>query len=652
MADADAAALAEKRKKVAANTRQILRTNEANAMINIRQHSMHFSLADVNGDDTMDYDEFVESMPAHVRASNSPEQLRTWFEMIDLDGSGQVSRDEHLKWSLNAATMASGAGVEKIFQRYDRDGSGQLSELEFARAARDMGLGDHAESLFHALPGSEDGSISYLELLESAKEGKAGECSKVGELRKFLITMAWDTTREPPEKLDTRGWSFAAGSGSELHTALLELMADKHATPTQIFRALDSSNDYLLTRTEFIRGMREALGFRGDAEVLRRAFIDIDDDRTGRIGFDEISTWLNGKDTPKGERLMRVESHLAFRPASIQAVEGPWDAPRLRTEVLSALADLGEPACKPTDLVDWLDPTGAGRIKRREMLQRLKRLVANEPMWHRKVRGAVEELFECLETDHVRGAGSVNAVVESDQLLGWLLEESPRRGARSGNDDDGVGALSAAARSLGRQPTRARLPSPLTTSKPPPKPNKSAERLSRPRSAVCLASTTSRIQHETYIAGTSVRPSTPSAASSPSPPPLSVSDYWQSRQTTSSELTERAASNVRLLLHGRDKPWLPAGGGARSPLLARPRSPPAHYYRTVHGTNVTRYSNSRVGLIARPRKLIPPTPTLSRPGSAATGFGLTFGSPLSCLVGAASTPSLAYNPYVGAAAAR
>ena len=159
-----------------------VRTSEQRAMILIRQHSMHFNEADTNNDNTMDYEEFVKSLPQHVRDSTPPDQLRTWFDMMDLDGSGEISRDEHLKWSLNAATVASGAGIEKVFQRYDRDGSGELSELEFARAARDMGLGDHAEHLFHSLPGSDNGSVSYLELLEGAKagEGAAGYPPAVG----------------------------------------------------------------------------------------------------------------------------------------------------------------------------------------------------------------------------------------------------------------------------------------------------------------------------------------------------------------------------------------------------------------------------------------------------------------------------------------
>ena len=111
----------------------------------MRQHAMFFSEADANDDGQLDYDEFVAAIPAHVRSKRTAEELRSWFELLDEDGTGSVGRDEHLAWALNAASLASGAGVQKVFRRYDRDGSGQLSELEFCRAARDFGVGDHAE---------------------------------------------------------------------------------------------------------------------------------------------------------------------------------------------------------------------------------------------------------------------------------------------------------------------------------------------------------------------------------------------------------------------------------------------------------------------------------------------------------------------------
>ena len=148
------------------------RSAESNALVLMRQHSMHFSEADANDNGELDFEEFMASIPAHVRAKETEETMGRWFAMLDIDGSGTVSRDEFMRWSLNAAMSASGAGVEKVFARYDRDGSGQLSELEFARAARDMGVGDRAEDIFRSLPGSENGAISYLELLDAAREQK------------------------------------------------------------------------------------------------------------------------------------------------------------------------------------------------------------------------------------------------------------------------------------------------------------------------------------------------------------------------------------------------------------------------------------------------------------------------------------------------
>lgn len=73
------------------------------------------------------------------------------------------------RWALNAAALSSGAGVKKIFAKYDRDGSGQLSEMEFCQAMAELGLADKGEELFYSLPGSHHGYVSYLELVEQAQ---------------------------------------------------------------------------------------------------------------------------------------------------------------------------------------------------------------------------------------------------------------------------------------------------------------------------------------------------------------------------------------------------------------------------------------------------------------------------------------------------
>ena len=95
-----------------------------------------------------------------MRNKNSTSQMRAWFEDLDRDGSGIISSYEYFMWSVQAAARISGAGLAQVFARYDRDSSGFLTELEFVRAAREMGVGDHADEIFHCLPGSEQGSVS------------------------------------------------------------------------------------------------------------------------------------------------------------------------------------------------------------------------------------------------------------------------------------------------------------------------------------------------------------------------------------------------------------------------------------------------------------------------------------------------------------
>ena len=594
-----------------------VRTSEQRAMILIRQHSMHFNEADTNNDNTMDYEEFVKSLPQHVRDSTPPDQLRTWFDMMDLDGSGEISRDEHLKWSLNAATVASGAGIEKVFQRYDRDGSGELSELEFARAARDMGLGDHAEHLFHSLPGSDNGSVSYLELLEGAKAGEGaagGETDANNTLRDFLIAMAWDSSKEPDDKISTLGWSFNAETLSGLRTALWELIEAKGVKISQLFGALDTSNDYLLTRSEFVRGMRDSLGFQGDVELLRKAFVDIDDDCTARIGFDELTAWLNGRDTAKAGRLARVQ-HLTFRDESISAVEDAWDAPRLRSELRAALEELGEPRCKPIDLVDWLDPQGTGRIQRRDILKRFKLFVNNESIWYQKVRGSVEDLFEQLDPDHVAGRGKQNRGLDSDELLDWLCYDESnkfRDGGKGGtaSEDADAPPVDAVPKEQLEQPRKRSPPG-----KSPLKAGGSVARRSRPRSASrAITSNEAQASAHSLAAADSDGADMPSdtVADDHSSPARSISQLPPAKPAwvqMDIPVSERAASNVRLLLLAKPPPAM------RKP-MAVPKSPPGHgapYYRTTHGTDVSKLSHGPISMIARSRNPKQPTPTLSRP---------------------------------------
>ena len=63
--------------------------------------------------------QFVEALPKRAVLNRSYEQLKIIFNMADTDKSGRVSQQEFFTWSLNYAAKSSGAGMVKIFSRYD-----------------------------------------------------------------------------------------------------------------------------------------------------------------------------------------------------------------------------------------------------------------------------------------------------------------------------------------------------------------------------------------------------------------------------------------------------------------------------------------------------------------------------------------------------
>ena len=277
--------------------------------IMMRQHNMNFMEADLNNDGVIDEYEFFMALPVHVKKAHTEEEIKGWFKMLDRDGSGRIDREEHLRWSLNAAALASGADIRKAFAKYDRDHSGTLTELEFCRAARDVGVGDHAEQLFRTLPGSEDGEVRYMDLVEAA-----GDKSKFtpNEVKGFIIAMAWDTTKDSND-VDTSGWSFTADDVEGFRRALADLLAEHKVRLSKIFEKIDRDDDNLVDHSEFVAVCKGMLGYQGKDEVLDAAFQELDDDRSGHVQFDEISSWLEGKATAKQMRMQKVGERARAR---------------------------------------------------------------------------------------------------------------------------------------------------------------------------------------------------------------------------------------------------------------------------------------------------------------------------------------------------
>lgn len=75
-------------------------------------------------------------------------RLRVLFSEMDVDGSGQLSRDEIVGSGFNTLLQAYGVRDAELFLREaDADNSGELSFEEFVRAVRTLGVLPDAEAL-------------------------------------------------------------------------------------------------------------------------------------------------------------------------------------------------------------------------------------------------------------------------------------------------------------------------------------------------------------------------------------------------------------------------------------------------------------------------------------------------------------------------
>ena len=54
----------------------------------IASFSSDFRAADADGDQMLDFDEFVSMLPERSRARHTREQMRDWFDTMDVDQSG------------------------------------------------------------------------------------------------------------------------------------------------------------------------------------------------------------------------------------------------------------------------------------------------------------------------------------------------------------------------------------------------------------------------------------------------------------------------------------------------------------------------------------------------------------------------------------
>jgi calmodulin len=91
--------------------------------------------ADMDGDGTIDFDEFIEMMnKQETRDLNDQvENLRRTFEIFDTDGSGKISSTELKQVMEKLGEELDDFQISEMIREADKDGDGEIDFDEFVR---------------------------------------------------------------------------------------------------------------------------------------------------------------------------------------------------------------------------------------------------------------------------------------------------------------------------------------------------------------------------------------------------------------------------------------------------------------------------------------------------------------------------------------
>lgn len=86
---------------------------------------------DVDGNGTIDFDEFLNMMAKKMKETDSEEELREAFRVFDKDGNGYISAAELRHVMTNLGEKLTDDEVDEMIREADLDGDGTVNYEEF-----------------------------------------------------------------------------------------------------------------------------------------------------------------------------------------------------------------------------------------------------------------------------------------------------------------------------------------------------------------------------------------------------------------------------------------------------------------------------------------------------------------------------------------
>ena len=267
----------------------------------VRLDAARFSEGDADGNVKLDFEEFLALQSDSIRRANTVEEIREWFLMAS-GGAEFCSVNDFFFFSLSKASARAGAtALKDAFKRWDRDKTGYLDSVEFARAATEMGFGSVAHKLFKDLDTDNSGAVSYEELERSLLQ------SKTPGAKELITSLVWSPPRDgadgtpaklrSPPAFDTSRWKL---EGKDASTLGAELRALLLATGAPVADLSDEAIRQLL--------IQRGIDFRDNAPTTaeQAATIILDGVRADRWRI------LVGEDAQRLDAMVRQDPEQAY----------------------------------------------------------------------------------------------------------------------------------------------------------------------------------------------------------------------------------------------------------------------------------------------------------------------------------------------------
>ena len=282
-----------------ANAKQQGEKQKNNLIHSVLEASARFTDMDTDGNEKLDFEEFLAIIPSSIRSKHSTAEIRGWFDECDPNGDGVLSINEFFVWSLTDASRQFGSSaLETAFKKYDTDKSGYLTSITFGNAARDMGFGAVAHDIFKALDTDGSGTLSYAELAEALPKAPPAE----SKAKHMLVALAWgrreltsDGVSIPGasaihQSVDTSSWVVQGKDAETVQAELRALIHQSGAHVVDVLQLFDDDRDFSrrIDDVEFYKTMKNTFGYKGKLSVVRDVFRHLDKDGNGTIGFDEL----------------------------------------------------------------------------------------------------------------------------------------------------------------------------------------------------------------------------------------------------------------------------------------------------------------------------------------------------------------------------